>query len=136
MSKKNLMRRTLVADIPSIGGKVPKRAKADVADPEGFAPYSCPVCESNFFEQRFGIMRRSAIISPNGQEAYKPIVVFRCEQCGWVLGSPVPEELKKEIQARLRAMQEATMQQMGINETGSNGDDVTISPEEEMPPQL
>ena len=132
---KNLMRRILVADIPSIGGK---RAKENTADPEGFAPYSCPVCESNFFEQRFGIMRRSAIISPNGQEAYKPIVVFRCEQCGWVLGSPVPEELKREIQARIRAMQEANMQQLEEHGacTCSKGSDVTISSEEEMPPQL
>jgi hypothetical protein len=50
-------------------------------------------------------MRRSTFLSPDGGEAYKPITIFRCENCGWVLGSPVPEELKAEIERRVKAMQ-------------------------------
>ncbi len=73
---------------------------------DGFAPYRCEVCECPFFQKTHTFFKRSKIVSPTGQDEFKPNVVFRCENCGWVVGAPYDENIKKEIQKKMKTMSE------------------------------
>ena len=44
----------------------------------------CEECGSKGFKQTMMLKKLSAILSPSGQEAIIPVVVFACEACGHV----------------------------------------------------
>ncbi len=64
---------------------------------EGFQDAFCEVCGNPFFDQKTIIKRRSALLSPTGKEEVQPVMVLLCDQCGWVFGSPVSEEMRQEV---------------------------------------
>lgn len=72
-------------------------------DSNGFMPYVCEVCGCPFFEQSHTILKRSRIVSPTGQDEFQPTIVFRCENCGWILGAPA-EEAKKNLKRKIEEM--------------------------------
>ena len=73
-------------------------------DSAGFLPCRCELCQGPFFDHIFTLTRRSAIISATGQDEIRPVGVFRCENCGWVLGSPVSDEAKKHVKEMMDKM--------------------------------
>jgi len=64
---------------------------------EGFQDAFCEVCGNPFFDQKTIIKRRSALLSPTGKEEVQPVMVLLCDQCGWVFGSPVSEEMRQQV---------------------------------------
>ena len=44
----------------------------------------CEKCQCQSFKQSMMLKKLSALVSPNGQEAIVPVMVFACEKCGHV----------------------------------------------------
>ena len=42
---------------------------------------SCPECSSQLFKQSYKLRKVSALVSPTGEEALIPVMVFICESC-------------------------------------------------------
>ena len=89
---------------------------------EGFMPFRCEVCECPFFDKTHVIMKRSKIVSPTGQDEFRPKEVFRCENCGWILGAPYDEATKKEVQARMAALMKAQEIKEKMTHADNKGD--------------
>jgi hypothetical protein len=51
-------------------------------------------CGHSLFEQSFALRKVSALVTGTGQEAIIPIQLFTCKECGTILKSTIPPELK------------------------------------------
>lgn len=102
---------------------------------EGFTDMVCEVCGYPFFDQKVVLKRRSAIISPTGQEEIQPAGILMCGQCGWVVGQPVTEDMKEQIQ-KLKQEEEAIQRMMELGKAAKakkkDEDTVEVFPPEEI----
>ena len=110
------------------------RPPRQAPDLEGMTDAVCAICENPFFQQKVVIKKRSALLSPTGQEEIHPAMILACEQCGWVFGAPVDENLKKEVQ-RLKNEQKAVDMLLSLGrkkkeEAEKNQDTVDVAPPE------
>jgi len=44
----------------------------------------CEKCQNSGFRQSMMLKKLSALLSPNGQEAIIPVMVFACDSCGHI----------------------------------------------------
>jgi uncharacterized Zn finger protein len=58
----------------------------------------CDKCSNVTFTQGVFLRKVSALVSPEGRDAYLPIPTFYCTSCGNVNEEFVPAELKTKIQ--------------------------------------
>ena len=58
----------------------------------------CDKCGNVTFNQGMFLRKVSAIVNPEGRDAYLPVPTFTCTACGNVNEEFVPAELKTKIQ--------------------------------------
>lgn len=58
----------------------------------------CDKCENTTFNQGVFLRKVSALVNPEGRDAYLPIPTFYCTSCGNVNEEFIPAELKNKIQ--------------------------------------
>ena len=58
----------------------------------------CDKCENVTFNQGMFLRKVSALVNPEGRDAYLPVPTFYCTSCGNVNEEFVPAELKNKIQ--------------------------------------
>ena len=63
------------------GGGPPTMDNVDLTHAKNI---ECDECKCKAFKQSMMLKKLSALVSPNGQEAIVPVMVFACEQCGHV----------------------------------------------------
>ena len=56
-----------------------QQIKIDLSQTSG---YKCPQCQSAFFEQSLLLRKVSKFLSGLSEDAYMPIQVINCKQCG------------------------------------------------------
>lgn len=74
-------------------------------DGDGFLPMPCETCGCPFFDETHTLAKRSRIVSPSGQDEIRPMIIFRCEACGWIVGTPVDENIRRQVMAKIAEMQ-------------------------------
>lgn len=84
--------------------------------------FPCQQCGNQFFEEKIVANRLSMFKSPTGKAEFRFSKVILCPQCGWIIGAPVDEELKKSIDQQ-RAMAEKMRGMMMVGDPDDDPDD-------------
>lgn len=67
-----------------IGGSRNDTQQGIGINPDDLEEVKCSNCSGVIFEQKVMLFRLSALLSPNGEEAFIPQPVLVCNQCGTV----------------------------------------------------
>tara|TARA_R100000664_G_C2759364_1_gene149045 strand:+ start:6608 stop:6850 length:243 start_codon:yes stop_codon:yes gene_type:complete len=53
-------------------------------DPRNAEDVKCDICENLSFLQVYRIKRFSPLLTPNGEELFIPVQLFKCDSCGHI----------------------------------------------------